>query len=361
MAELHLHGGLAVVAGVMAALAELGLRPAEPGEFTRRAFEQGKLDLTEVEALADLVAAETAQQRRQALRQEGGALGKAALAWRLQLVGALARLEAVIDFPEDELPPHLASEVKSSILDFRDELSQHLVGSRAGERLRSGLVLVILGAPNVGKSSLLNALVKREAAIVSAQAGTTRDIIEVHLDLDGLPLTLLDTAGLRETSEEVEAEGIRRALSRAEQADLKLAIFDATLWPERDPVTSAQIDADTLIVVNKIDQRPDLSFEGPVLPLSTRSGEGLNQLLVVLREEASKRLSSVSGSLLTRARHRAAVEEVVAALDRFLARSSVDVQAEELRIAARALGRISGQVDVEELLDVIFGEFCIGK
>jgi tRNA modification GTPase len=361
MAELHLHGGPAVVAGVMAALTAQGLRPAEPGEFTRRAFAHGKLDLTEVEALADLVSAETAAQRRQALRQEGGALSRAAESWRTRLLEAQARLEAVIDFPEDELPLHLDAEVKSTVFDLQRELTQHLVESPSGERLRSGLVLVILGAPNVGKSSLLNTLVRRDAAIVSAEAGTTRDVIEVHLDLGGLPLTMLDTAGLRETNESVEREGIRRALQRAETADLKLAVFDAATWPQQDAATAAQLDDDTVIVVNKIDSRPGLVIEPPALALSTRTGEGLDQLLVVLTQEANKRLSSASSALLTRARHRSAIQDVVSALDRFSQQDSVDLKAEELRLAGRALARITARIDVEELLDVIFSEFCIGK
>ncbi|MBI4968805.1 MAG: tRNA uridine-5-carboxymethylaminomethyl(34) synthesis GTPase MnmE [Rhodospirillales bacterium] len=360
LAEFHLHGGRSVVVGVMAALAAQGLRPAEAGEFTKRAFLSGRLDLTEVEALADLVAAETSSQRRQALRQEGGALVRLCEQWRERLVRALALAEAAIDFPEEELPDHLDSDVKSIVMGIIEDLAQHLEDNRRGERLRAGLTLVILGAPNVGKSSLLNWLAKRDVAIVSEEAGTTRDVIEVHLDLAGYPLTVIDTAGLREAQGTIEAEGVRRALARAEQADLKLVMFDALAWPTQDIGSAWLIDRDSLVVVSRIDLCPEKPIHGAIA-LSVKTGQGTAQLLEGLEAEIRKRLVGSDQSMITRPRHRAALEECRSHLGQSLLAPSPDLAAEELRQAARALGRISGRVEVEELLDVIFREFCIGK
>ena len=255
VAELHLHGGRAVIEGVVGALAALpGLRPAEPGEFSRRAFEHGKLDLTEAEAIADLVDAETAAQRRQALRQYGGDLARLYEGWRERLVRLLAHVEAVIDFPEEDLPESLDASAVSALAALIDDLAAHLDDGRRGERLRDGLSVAIIGPPNAGKSSLLNALARREAAIVSAHSGTTRDVIEVHLDLEGYPLVIADTAGLRDSADEVEREGIRRARERASHADIKIAVFDGELWPHLDSATESLLDADTLVVVNKLDR-----------------------------------------------------------------------------------------------------------
>ncbi|MBX6323105.1 MAG: tRNA uridine-5-carboxymethylaminomethyl(34) synthesis GTPase MnmE [Rhodospirillaceae bacterium] len=367
MVELHLHGGCAVVEAVGAALAALpGLRPAEPGEFARRAFLNGRLDLTRAEAIADLVAAETEAQRRQALRQMGGALARLYDGWRERLVRALAHLEATIDFAEEDLPQTLPDVARHDILVLHDEITQHLDDRGVGERLREGLVVVLVGAPNVGKSSLLNRLARREAAIVSATAGTTRDVIEVHLDLFGYPVTLLDTAGLRAAGDEIEAEGVRRALARAAEADLKVALFDATADPVLDPATVALVDARTIPVLNKIDavtDCPNLNLGGsPLLPLSARTGAGLDGLAEALHAAVEKRLERhASTPPLTRARHRRALEDCREALARALHASQPELLAEDLRLAARALGRITGRVDVEDLLDVIFRDFCIGK
>ncbi|MEO0034903.1 MAG: hypothetical protein RLZZ501_926, partial [Pseudomonadota bacterium] len=239
--ELQLHGGRAVARALAAALERLGLRPAEPGEFSRRAFLAGKIDLSQAEAIADLVAAETAAQRRQALRQMEGGLAREVEAWRTRLVGLAARLEAAIDFAEEDLPEDLIARVEAEAAALAADLAAHLAAGRRGEAVRDGVEITLIGAPNAGKSSLLNRLAGREAAIVSAEAGTTRDVIEVHLDLGGWPAILADTAGLREAEAAIEAEGVRRALSRAEQADLKLAVFDATRWPELDAATLAMI------------------------------------------------------------------------------------------------------------------------
>jgi tRNA modification GTPase len=365
VAELHLHGGPAVIAATLAALgAQQGLRLAQPGEFTRRAFDNDKLDLAQVEGIADLIAAETEMQRRQALRQSRGQLG----AWldeeRAPLLRVLARLEAFIDFPDEGLPEQLYSSIDAEIRDLADALGETL-RDRSGERLRDGLEIAILGAPNVGKSSILNILAKREAAIVSHLAGTTRDVIEVRMDIGGFPVTLADTAGLRATADEIEAEGVRRALARAEQADLRLLVFDGGAWPAIDPETAKLIDDSALCVVNKADllREPEpIAIEGrATLKLSCRTGLGLDPLVAAIGGRAIALMGSGSGALVTRARHRQAMEDAKAALDRALAARQPELKAEDLRLAVRAIGRITGRVDVEEVLDLIFKEFCIGK
>ncbi|CAO3416993.1 tRNA uridine-5-carboxymethylaminomethyl(34) synthesis GTPase MnmE [Azospirillum endophyticum] len=363
--ELHLHGGRAVVSGVIEALAALpGLRLAEPGEFTRRAFENGKLDLTEAEAVADLIDAETTAQRRQALRQMEGALGRLYDGWRERLTRALAHIEADIDFAEDDLPGGVADAVRPVIAGLAGEIAAHLDDGGRGERLREGLHIAIVGAPNAGKSSLLNALARRDAAIVSARAGTTRDVIEVHLDLGGYPVVLADTAGLREAAaDEVEEEGIRRARDRAARADVKVAVFDATTLPDLDPATLDLIDRDTVVVFNKTDLakaadlRPDLS----PIPVSAHTGAGLKALEEKLTAFSADRLAIGSAPSLTRTRHREALSECRESLLRALEAPLPELAAEDVRLASRALGRITGRVDVEDLLDVIFRDFCIGK
>ncbi|HYE01339.1 MAG TPA: tRNA uridine-5-carboxymethylaminomethyl(34) synthesis GTPase MnmE [Alphaproteobacteria bacterium] len=366
VAELHLHGGRAVTAGVVAALARLpGLRPAEPGEFTRRAFQNGRMDLTEAEAVADLVAAETAAQRRQSLRQLDGELGRLYEHWRARLVRALAHLEADIDFPDEDLPSGVAPAVRPVLEGLRAEIAAHLADGRRGERLREGCHVAILGAPNVGKSSLLNALARRDVAIVSSRAGTTRDVIEVHLELGGFPVILADTAGLREGADEIEAEGIRRARSRAQGADLKLAVFDATALPALDAETLALVDDDTLVVVNKTDRAclgRDVEIAGRrPIQVSALGGGGMAYLLERLEAAVADRLAPGGAPTLTRARHRDALESCLADLTRALAAELPELAAEDTRLAMRALGRITGRVDVEDLLDVIFRDFCVGK
>jgi len=361
--ELHVHGGRAVIAGVVSALGTLpGLRPAEPGEFTRRAFENGKLDLTAAEAVADLVDAETSAQRRQALRQMDGALGRLYDGWRLRLTRTLAHLEADIDFPDEDLPGGVADAVRPEVDALAAEIAAHLDDRHRGERLREGVSVAIVGAPNAGKSSLLNALAGRDAAIVSARAGTTRDVVEVHLDVGGYPVVLADTAGLRETDDEIEAEGVRRAQARAAAADLKLAVFDATR--PLDAATLALVDADTVPVLNKADLADGLPAEvggRTAVAVSALRGDGLDRLLDRFAAEVGTRYGAAEVPALTRARHRSALEEALAALRRSGGAPLPELAAEDVRLAMRALGRITGRVDVEDLLDVIFRDFCIGK
>lgn len=355
-AELHLHGGAAVLAAVSGALVALGLRPAEPGEFTRRAFLHGKLDLTAAEGIADLVDAETEAQRRQALRQAQGGLAARIEGWAGALTGLLARQEAFIEFEEEDLPGDLDARVAAEALALRGAMAAALGEAARGEALREGVPVAILGAPNAGKSSLLNALAGREAAIVSARAGTTRDVVEVRLVLGGVPVTLADTAGLRETADEVEAEGVRRALARAEAARLRLLVLPADAAP--DPRVLALDGPGAILVGSKCDLGP---VAAGVLPVSATTGAGLEALRLALTQAVARHAGSGESAGLTRPRHRAALAEALAALDRLPLAPLPELRAEALREALRALGRITGRVDVEAVLDRVFGEFCIGK
>jgi tRNA modification GTPase len=360
VAELHLHGSRAVIAAVMAALRRRGLRLAEPGEFTRRAFRNGKLDLLQAEAIADLAAAETEAQRRQALRQLDGRLGELYRGWGERLLRLLAHLEAAIDFPDEDLPPAIEARIAADTTSLAGEIARHLADDHRGERLRDGIAVAILGPPNAGKSSLLNQLARREAAITSPIAGTTRDVIEVAIDLAGYPVVLADTAGLRDSGEEIEREGLRRALQRAEAAELRLFVFDAAR-PGDATGAARWPGPDTLLVANKI----DLVGRGAALPsgaiaVSARSGAGIAGLTQTLAAHVAERYD-VAAPLLTRARHREALETAFAALARSHAAELPELRAEDLRLAWRSLGRITGRVDVEDLLDVIFADFCLGK
>jgi tRNA modification GTPase len=337
---------------------------AEPGEFTRRAFESGRMDLTAVEGLADLIGAETEAQRQQAFRQMKGLLGNRAEAWRTQLIQALALVEARIDFSDEaDVPEDLTGPAMKIAVGLRDEIAAALAGSGRGERLREGLTVAIAGPPNAGKSTLINRLVKRDVAIVSPIAGTTRDVIEVHLDLAGYPVTLLDTAGIRDSQDPIEQEGVRRARARAAEADL-------ILWLTSDvPVNSDDYgDKPIWAVRTKIDleaasggatDRPVADFR-----ISAATGAGMDELLLALENFAKTYFAAGEAGIVTRERHRRGLEDTVDAMDRALAEGAAgreDIVAEELRRGALALGRLTGRVDVEDILDVIFRDFCIGK
>lgn len=359
--EIQHHGGTAVgrlLADALACMPEL--RPAEPGEFTRRAFLSSKLDLTQAEGLADLITASTAAQARAALRQMEGAQGRLYVKWREAILQTLALLEAEIDFAADEEVPDalwrsLAPQIEATALAMR----RHLDDEHKGERLREGLVIAVIGAPNVGKSSLVNALTEREVAIVTAIPGTTRDVIEVALDLEGLPVTLLDTAGLRESADPIEREGIARARARAAAADFRLRVVD----DPADLGATAAGDA-TLIVLNKADIWPPKTLPADALCVSTVTGQGLDALLAGLVREARALLPEEDAVVVTRGRHRAALADAENALTRALALGGdpdVALIAEEMRLAARAIGRVTGTFGVEDLLDRVFATFCIGK
>jgi tRNA modification GTPase len=359
MAELHLHGGRAVVAAVFAELGKLpGFRPAEAGEFTRRAFENGKLDLTAVEGLADLVFAETEGQRAQAMRQFSGALGGKAEGWRQRLIAALALVEARIDFSDEaDVPQDLISPARDVARELAADIEQTLEGAHRGERLREGLVVAIAGPPNVGKSSLLNRLAQRDAAIVSPYAGTTRDVIEVHLDLAGYPVTLLDTAGIRESQDPVEREGVRRAQARADAADLVLWVVDAA-----EPKAAERNELKNhWMVRNKIDLVAPLAPCPQAFDISSGTGQGIDRVVSEMTRFAQDYFGGPESAIVTRERHRTALQQTAACLRRALTVQAEELVAEELRMAARELGRLTGRVDVEDLLDVIFRDFCIGK
>lgn len=363
--EFHLHGGRAIVERMLQILAQQpGARPARAGEFTRRAFENGKLDLTAVEGLSDLVAAETEGQRRQALRQMEGRLGAVYEDWRSRLLHLLANLEAEIDFSDEDLPQGLGRAAFVTITELSTEIKAHLKDGRTGEIIRQGFRIAILGAPNVGKSSLLNMLAQRDAAIVTPQAGTTRDVIEVHLDLGGYLVSLADTAGLRETQDSVEAEGIRRSRQLAQIADLKLLIFDAGAVAELDAETLSWRDENAVCVLNKIDLNPDYThIVSDFIPVSMVTGAGVDTLLQHIQNLVAMRLTGSETPGLTRERHRLALRQCLENLERSLDldMKAIELVAEDVRQAMQALGRITGRSDVEDMLDVLFGEFCIGK
>ncbi|MGD9650016.1 MAG: tRNA uridine-5-carboxymethylaminomethyl(34) synthesis GTPase MnmE [Dongiaceae bacterium] len=358
VAEFHVHGGRAVIHSTLAALSKIpNCRMAEAGEFTRRAFLNNKLDLTQVEGLADLIQAQTELQAKQALRQLSGELGNLYETWRGELIQALAYVEASIDFVEEDLDPAIIKQVESKVKNLHCRIKTHLADQHRGEILRDGLYAAILGPPNAGKSSLLNALARREAAIVSHIAGTTRDVIEVNLDLGGYPVTLADTAGMRDSVDEIESEGIKRSLKAAKAADLKIIVIEAGTAP--DQTIKNLIDGNSILVENKIDLARPLSKES--LSLSMKTGEGLDELLKILQQKASALMELGINPSLTRARHRDSLQKCLKALGDFSLAKPLELAAEDLRYATAEIGRITGRVDVEDLLDVIFKDFCIGK
>ncbi len=356
-AELHLHGGPAVVEGVTRALLDLGLRPAEPGEFTRRAFENGKLDLTRAEAVADLIDAESDAQRRQALGQLGGALADTYAEFRARLLRALVLVEAEIDFPDEEVPDNLARQAGPVLAELAERLEAALADGERGRRVRDGYSIVLIGETNAGKSSLFNALIAREAAIVTDIPGTTRDVLDARLEIDGYVVTLSDTAGLRDSDDPVEAEGVRRARARAESADLRLWVRAPG---DPDGPAAALFRNDDLIVRTK----SDLGVEGVGLPISVRTGDGLEALHVWLAARLARDLSGSDFPPVTRARHARRLGSAlmsVRSASAAIERGQAELAGDDLRAASRALSSVTGEVGVEDVLGEVFASFCIGK
>jgi tRNA modification GTPase len=375
VAELHVHGGPAVIAAMIdACLSQPGVRVADPGEYTRRAFENGKLDLAEAEGLADLVDAETEGQRRQALRQRRGALSLVYETWRARLIEAAALIEAEIDFPDEGLPGELSRRAGPLLNALIADMDAHLSDAHRGERIRDGYRIAIIGPPNAGKSSLLNALAQREAAIVSDLPGTTRDVVEVHLVLAGFPVWIADTAGLREAADAIEAEGVRRALARAEEADLRIGLVDGSGSEGRADAVEVHLRDDDLLVITKRDlgsgdawseavEISDVVGLGEAPWVSASTGQGIPELIALLAARVADALGREEAPVLTRARHRRLVEEARDALKRAIAAmdQGAELAAEDVRVATTAIGRLTGRIDVEDLLDEIFSSFCIGK
>lgn len=365
--ELQIHGSKAVISGVLDSLSRIkDFRLAEPGEFSKRAFYNGKMDLTEAEGLADLIDAETSEQHKYALRQMEGGLKNLYADWRADLVKILSHLEAFIDFPDEDIPSDIIKQMKNTVFKLENSILDHLHSDQIGERLREGFRVVIVGPPNAGKSSLLNTIVNREAVIVSSIAGTTRDAIDIHLDLKGYPVMFTDTAGLREAEEDIEKKGIEIAYAKIQSADLVIYLFDAS----QDNVhifdnLQKSIKDNGIIVANKCDKlTPEqcsyLSSQGCIL-VSAREKQGIDVLLEAIYQQIKNLFTSNSNLLITRRRYREALQDVVDNLQKFSFDKDIELTAEDLRLAARSLGKITGVVDVDEILDRIFGDFCIGK
>lgn len=367
--ELHIHGSIAVIKDLTSYLSSLDyLKMAEAGEFSKRAFENGKMDLTQAEGLADLIDAETKMQQKQALRQIDGELENLYEGWRYQLIEILANLEAYIDFPEEDFPEELINSITDKTTSLLKELKIHSKDDR-GERLRNGLYATIIGATNVGKSSLLNYLAKRDVAIVSDIAGTTRDMIEVHLDIGGYPLILTDTAGLRKSRDTIENEGIKRAIKRSHNADFKIAMFDYNSLPSLDKITLELVDEDTICVINKCDDENKIISDNLInkgyLAISLNTKTGIDNFLQKIQEIIERKTSPANSAVFTRQRHLNQINETINHIERFISafkkRKPLELCVEDLRLSANSLGKITGKIDIEDLLDKIFSSFCIGK
>lgn len=385
--ELHIHGSKAVIKSVLDNLAQIeGFRLAEAGEFSKRAFHNGKMDLTEAEGLADLIDSETAEQQKYALRQMEGSLKNLYDGWREDIIKILAHLEAYIDFPDEEIPESIKNNILNSVFKLKDEIFKHRSQSDIGERLREGFRVVIVGPPNAGKSSLLNAIAKRDVAIVSEIKGTTRDAIDIHLDIKGYPVTFTDTAGIRQVEDEIEKQGIKIALEKINQADLILCLFDAT----KDTVQAFDSIKNTfqnkeLYVANKSDLltsplagearvaqaplglatlvrgKPVKGNDSTPITISAKQNQGIDTLLDAIYTQINDKFTSNSGLLITRSRYKEALKETEENLDNFNLDKEIELAAEDIRLAARALGKITGRIEITDILNKIFSDFCIGK
>ena len=365
--ELHTHGSRAVISSVLDNLSHISeFRMAEAGEFSKRAFYNHKMDLTEAEGLADLIDAETQAQQKYALRQMEGSLKNLYEEWREQLVNIMAHLEAYIDFPDEDIPESVVSDINNTVFKLRQSIHHHLSADNIGERLREGFRVVIIGRPNAGKSSLLNAIAKRNVVIVSDIAGTTRDAIDIHLDLHGYPVIITDTAGIRETEEGIERQGVEIAYQKIQDADLLLCLYDAS----QDSVQVFENIAKTfknkmLYIANKSDylsprQCSQLLAEGNLV-ISAKHQQGIDTLLDCIGNIIGDKFTSNSNILITRARYREALSAALSSLKLFNLDKEIELSAEDIRLAAREIGKITGRIEVDEVLDKIFGSFCIGK
>ncbi len=364
--ELHLHGSRAVMNELTCLLsAQSGFRLALPGEFSRRAFMNNKMDLTGAEAIADLIDAETQSQRRQALRQMSGTLAEASEALRRHIIEVRAHLEAYLDFPDEEIPLEVVSRLDDEIAGIEFRIAQMLGDNRIGEKIREGFYTVLLGLPNAGKSTLMNLLAKRDVVIVSPEAGTTRDIIEVNLDIGGALVTLADMAGIRETETPIEAEGIARALTRAAHADMRLLVLDVSVPHSAQDSILSHKQPDDVVILHKADLRTpyiaDYAELTEALLVSSQTGEGVENLISVLKQRIDERLSGGQSALITRERHRVAFENARGHLDAARLATALEIKGEELRLASQALSTVIGVVGVEDILDLVFSSFCIGK
>lgn len=368
--ELHVHGSVAVVSGVLEYLNGItGYRSAEAGEFSRRAFENSRLDLTQIEGLADLIDSETKAQAKQALRLVDGEAARQYENWRAEMIEIQAFIEAFIDFPEEDIPEDLDKQFSNKAKKLTQALEAHLQ-SNVGERIRNGVVATIIGEPNVGKSSLMNSLSRRDMAIVSDIAGTTRDALECHLDIAGYPLTLIDTAGIRQSNDVIEAEGVKRALAKAENSDMKIVMLNAAEYPNFNPDITKLIDAESVVIINKTDVKAineDVVFgQNNAIKISLKDAIGVNELKTKLQKKLQQVFEQSTEAMpLTHARHRGHIEEAKQHLHNFIdariEKLPIELCAEEIRYAANAIGKITGKIDVEDLLDKIFSSFCIGK
>lgn len=365
--EIHSHGSKAVISSLLDNLSQLDdFRLAEPGEFSKRAFYNDKMDLTEAEGLADLIDAETSEQQKYALRQMNGELKNLYESWRSDLLTVLAHLEAYIDFPDEELPENIVLNLENTVFKVKSSISEHLKQSGCGERLREGFRVVIIGEPNAGKSSLLNTLAKREAVIVSDIAGTTRDAVDVYMDINGYPVVFTDTAGLRETAEQIEKKGIEIAYDKARDADLIIALSD-----DKNPNLSqfenilSDCNKKIIYVLNKSDritpeQCSEYERRGYVV-ISAKYKHGIDKLIELISRRIASEFTGNSSALITRQRYREVLNDVFKDLDGFDLNKSIELAAEDVRLAARSIGKITGRIEVDEILDKIFGSFCIGK